>query len=163
MMKQGKRSHTILAGSLLFCAALVTSTVIANGTQQGEKVFDIESVHGTASDQITFFADAINILESDDYIDTNNFSDSISDYLDGWVKIEYSLDANRIPYDIEIIQSIPDGIFDQAALKSLSDSGCPIDPENYNRRITHGFIFEPAESPYLHIGPGAILGNRSDL
>ncbi|TKB43641.1 energy transducer TonB [Thalassotalea mangrovi] len=64
----------------------------------------------------------------------------------GWVKLRFSINTEGFPEDIEVIESQPEEIFDQAAVDALArwkyrpkmESGQPVKQENLSVRIDFG-------------------------
>lgn len=64
----------------------------------------------------------------------------------GWVKLKFSINPQGVPEDIEVLESQPEEIFDQAAIDALArwkyrpkmDNGKPVKQENLSVRIDFG-------------------------
>ena len=46
-------------------------------------------------------------------------SRAVKNQIEGWVEISFSIDTKGLPFDLKVLSSEPEGIFDKAALKSV--------------------------------------------
>ncbi|MET1255784.1 M56 family metallopeptidase [Aliikangiella maris] len=61
--------------------------------------------------------------------------------IEGYVQFEYSIDHDGNPYDLKVLQSVPAGVFDEAAFAALKQWKFPA-KEEFNVRYTMQFVMQ---------------------